>query len=245
MSIVDPPNQIVALVGGTGAGKSTLLCLVPRFYDPNQGSVTLDGRDLRQITKKSLRAKIAIVSARHASFSTTIRENIAYGGPDATDDGNPRGRPSRSGRRIHSAACRLVTIVPWGNEAVISAWASASASGSRALSSRTRPSCARQADIRARSHHGSCHHGNNQRPHAGPNHSHCDASPRHYSRRGSDRRARAWPDCRTRHGRGTATKRGFTPPCTRVAIIHLLQTSNERARAASKAIGGPSRFRPT
>ena len=79
------PNQIVALVGGTGAGKSTLLSLVPRFYDPNQGSVTLDGRDLRQITKKSLRSKIAIVLQDTLLFSTTIRENIAYGRPDATD----------------------------------------------------------------------------------------------------------------------------------------------------------------
>jgi ATP-binding cassette subfamily B protein len=79
------PNQIVALVGGTGAGKSTLLSLVPRFYDPNQGSVTLDGRDLRQITKKSLRSKIAIVLQDTLLFSTTIRENIAYGRPGATD----------------------------------------------------------------------------------------------------------------------------------------------------------------
>ena len=80
------PNQIVAVVGGTGAGKSTLLSLVPRFYDPNSGSVTLDGRDLRAITKKSLRAKIAIVLQDTLLFSTTIRENIAYGRPDATDD---------------------------------------------------------------------------------------------------------------------------------------------------------------
>ncbi|HEX7516946.1 MAG TPA: ABC transporter ATP-binding protein [Chthoniobacterales bacterium] len=79
------PNQIVALVGGTGAGKSTLLSLVPRFYDPDRGSVTLDGRDLRQITKKSLRATIAIVLQDTLLFSTTIRENIAYGRPDATD----------------------------------------------------------------------------------------------------------------------------------------------------------------
>jgi len=79
------PNQIVALVGGTGAGKSTLLSLVPRFYDPNEGSLTLDDRDLRQITKKSLRAKIAIVLQDTLLFSTTIRENIAYGRPDATD----------------------------------------------------------------------------------------------------------------------------------------------------------------
>ena len=80
------PNQIVALVGGTGAGKSTLLSLVPRFYDPNEGRVTLDDRDLRQITKKSLRDKIAIVLQDTLLFSTTIRENIAYGRPDATED---------------------------------------------------------------------------------------------------------------------------------------------------------------
>jgi ATP-binding cassette subfamily B protein/subfamily B ATP-binding cassette protein MsbA len=80
------PNQIVAVVGGTGAGKSTLLSLVPRFYDPNSGTVTLDGHDLRTITKKSLRAQIAIVLQDTLLFSTTIRENIAYGRPDATDD---------------------------------------------------------------------------------------------------------------------------------------------------------------
>jgi ATP-binding cassette subfamily B protein len=79
------PNQIVALVGGTGAGKSTLLSLVPRFYDPDEGRVTLDGRELRHITKKSLRDKIAIVLQDTLLFSTTIRENIAYGRPDATD----------------------------------------------------------------------------------------------------------------------------------------------------------------
>jgi ATP-binding cassette subfamily B protein/subfamily B ATP-binding cassette protein MsbA len=80
------PNQIVAVVGGTGAGKSTLLSLVPRFYDPNSGRVTLDGRDLRAVTKKSLRARIAIVLQDTLLFSTTIRENIAYGRPGATDD---------------------------------------------------------------------------------------------------------------------------------------------------------------
>ena len=79
------PNQIVALVGGTGAGKSTLLSLVPRFYDPSAGVVSLDGRDVRQITKKSLREQIAIVLQDTILFSTTIRENIAYGRSEATD----------------------------------------------------------------------------------------------------------------------------------------------------------------
>ncbi len=80
------PNQIVGLVGGTGAGKSTLLSLVPRFYDPNKGSITLDGRDLREITKKTLRAQIAIVLQDTLLFSTTVRENIAYGRPEATEE---------------------------------------------------------------------------------------------------------------------------------------------------------------
>jgi ATP-binding cassette subfamily B protein/subfamily B ATP-binding cassette protein MsbA len=80
------PNQIVGLVGGTGAGKSTLLSLVPRFYDPTAGSITLDGRDLRDITKKTLRTQVAIVLQDTLLFSTTARENIAYGRPEATEE---------------------------------------------------------------------------------------------------------------------------------------------------------------
>ena len=80
------PNQMIAIVGGTGAGKSTLLSLVPRFYDPTSGSVTLDGHDVREIKKRSLRAQIGIVLQDTLLFSTTIRENIAYGRSDATDD---------------------------------------------------------------------------------------------------------------------------------------------------------------
>ena len=80
------PNQMIAIVGGTGAGKSTLLSLVPRFYDPTSGSVALDGRNVREIKKKSLRAQIGIVLQDTLLFSTTIRENIAYGRPDASDD---------------------------------------------------------------------------------------------------------------------------------------------------------------
>jgi ABC-type multidrug transport system fused ATPase/permease subunit len=86
ISLTIAPNQIVALVGGTGAGKSTFLSLVPRFYDPTGGFVRLDGRDLHAITKKSLRAQIAIVLQDTLLFSTTIRENIAYGRPDATEE---------------------------------------------------------------------------------------------------------------------------------------------------------------
>ena len=79
------PGQAVAFVGGTGAGKSTLLSLVPRFYDPVAGRVLLDGRDVRDVTKRSLRAQISVVLQDTLLFSTTVRENIAYGRPDATD----------------------------------------------------------------------------------------------------------------------------------------------------------------
>lgn len=80
------PGESVAFVGGTGAGKSTLLSLVPRFYDPNAGQVFLDGHDLRHVTKKSLRAQIGMVLQDTVLFSTTIKENIAYGRPGATEE---------------------------------------------------------------------------------------------------------------------------------------------------------------
>src|SRR5207247_8332296 len=88
------PNEIIALVGGTGAGKSTLLSLVPRFYDPTSGRLRLDRRDIREITKKSLRQQIAIVLQDTLLFSTTVRENIAYGRPGATDEEIQIGRAS-------------------------------------------------------------------------------------------------------------------------------------------------------
>ncbi len=79
------PGERVAFVGGTGAGKSTLLSLVPRFYDPTAGRVLLDERDVRTVTKQSLRAQISLVLQDTLLFSTTVRENIAYGRPDATE----------------------------------------------------------------------------------------------------------------------------------------------------------------
>ncbi len=79
------PGESVAFVGGTGAGKSTLLSLVPRFYDPTGGDITVDGHNLRTITKKSLRAQIGMVLQDTLLFSTTIKENIAYGRPGATE----------------------------------------------------------------------------------------------------------------------------------------------------------------
>ena len=80
------PGETVAFVGGTGAGKSTLLSLVPRFYDPTSGIVRIDGHDLKSVTKTSLRAQIGMVLQDTILFSSSIRENIAYGREGATED---------------------------------------------------------------------------------------------------------------------------------------------------------------
>jgi ATP-binding cassette, subfamily B, bacterial len=79
-------GERVALAGGTGAGKSTLLSLVPRFYDPTRGTVSIDGQNLREVTKKSLRSHISMVLQDTVLLSTTVRENIAYGRPGATEE---------------------------------------------------------------------------------------------------------------------------------------------------------------
>jgi ATP-binding cassette subfamily B protein/subfamily B ATP-binding cassette protein MsbA len=86
ISLTIAPGESVALVGGTGAGKSTLLSLLPRFYDPSQGEVTVDGYNVRGLTKKSLRAHISMVLQDTLLFSTSVRENIAYGRPEATEE---------------------------------------------------------------------------------------------------------------------------------------------------------------
>ena len=86
VSLHIPPGQTVALVGATGAGKSTMAKLVARFYDPTSGAVLVDGHDLREISSSSLRSQMGIVPQEAFLFSGTIRENIAFGRPDADDD---------------------------------------------------------------------------------------------------------------------------------------------------------------
>lgn len=81
-----PAGETVALVGPSGAGKSTLVSLLPRFYDPQEGRVTVDGYDLRTVTRQSLRNQIASVSQEVNLFNTSIGENIRYGRLDASDE---------------------------------------------------------------------------------------------------------------------------------------------------------------
>ena len=86
VSIHIPAGKSVALVGPSGGGKTTICSLLPRFYDVTAGKVTIDGKDVRDLTLKSLRNQIGMVQQDVYLFDGTIRENIAYGKPDATDE---------------------------------------------------------------------------------------------------------------------------------------------------------------
>jgi ATP-binding cassette, subfamily B, multidrug efflux pump len=86
ISFTARPGQTVAILGTTGSGKSTLVNLIPRFYDVTGGAVRLDGNDVRDVTLSSLRSQIGIVLQETRLFSGTVRDNVAFGKPDATDE---------------------------------------------------------------------------------------------------------------------------------------------------------------
>lgn len=85
MSLTVPAGQTIALVGTTGAGKTTIAKLIARFYDPDSGSVTLDGVDLRRLSQSDLRRHVVMVTQENFLFSGTVADNIRFGRPDATD----------------------------------------------------------------------------------------------------------------------------------------------------------------
>jgi ATP-binding cassette, subfamily B, multidrug efflux pump len=86
ISFVAQPGQTVAILGTTGSGKSTLVNLIPRFYDVTEGSVRLDGHDVRDVTLASLRSQMGIVLQTSLLFSGPVRDNVAYGRPEATQE---------------------------------------------------------------------------------------------------------------------------------------------------------------
>lgn len=86
INLTVPAGQALALVGTSGGGKTTLVNLLPRFYEVSQGSILIDGMDIRQATMKSLRSQIAIVTQQTILFNDTVRVNIAYGRPEASQE---------------------------------------------------------------------------------------------------------------------------------------------------------------
>ncbi len=105
-------GRIVALIGHTGSGKTTLAALVPRFYDVQAGSVSIDGYDVRELTLTSLRREIGVIAQDPFLFSATVRENIAFGRPGARDD-----EVERAARLAQ--AHEFVEALPEGYETVI------------------------------------------------------------------------------------------------------------------------------
>ena len=132
VDLVIPPGQTVALVGATGAGKSTFAKLVARFYDPSSGAVLVDGHDLRSVTADSLRSQMGIVPQEAFLFSGTIRENISFGRPDASDEDIRAA--ARAVGRIRSSSSSTTATTPRSASA---------ASSSRRGSASSWPSLAR------------------------------------------------------------------------------------------------------
>jgi ABC-type multidrug transport system fused ATPase/permease subunit len=106
------PGRTVALIGHTGAGKTTLAALVPRFYDATEGRILVDGVDVRDVTRRSLRREIGVISQDPFLFSATVRENIAFGVLDATDE-----RVERAARAAQ--AHEFVEALPQGYDTII------------------------------------------------------------------------------------------------------------------------------
>ncbi|HCF86901.1 MAG TPA: ABC transporter ATP-binding protein, partial [Ktedonobacter sp.] len=104
ISIDAQPGQIIAILGATGSGKSTILHLLPRFYDAISGRITIDGKDIREVTQASLRRNVGLVLQDIFLFNATLRDNIAYGVANASDE---QVIAAAKIARLHDFACGL------------------------------------------------------------------------------------------------------------------------------------------
>jgi ATP-binding cassette subfamily B protein len=126
LDLTIPAGQTVALVGATGAGKTTIAKLVSRFYDPTGGAVRLDGVDLREIAEPDLRRAVVMVTQENFLFSGTVRENIAFGRPDATP-----AQIERAARAI--GAHEFITALPDGYDTDVAKGGGRLSAGQRQL----------------------------------------------------------------------------------------------------------------
>ena len=165
------PGETVALVGPTGAGKSTALALLHRAFDPQSGSIKIDGMDIRGLKLAALRRNIGVVFQEVLLFNRSIAENLRVGNPDATDDGNAR-RPRRARRRSNSSsATRKGSKRSSASAAARSPVANASAlSIARALAQESADPDPRRGDQRARRHDRAEGAGRARRGDEGPHH---------------------------------------------------------------------------
>jgi ABC-type multidrug transport system fused ATPase/permease subunit len=124
VSFVIRPGERVALVGASGAGKSTIVSLLLRFYDPNAGTIRVDGLDLREYQRAALRQQMGVVLQEPMLFATSIRENIAYGKPDATP-----AEIERAARMAH--AHDFITALPAGYDTLVGERGSTLSGGQR------------------------------------------------------------------------------------------------------------------
>ena len=124
LSLTVDPGETVALVGGTGSGKSTVARLVPRFYDVRDGQILVDGHDVRRLTLTSLRSAVGLVLDEPFLFSASVRDNIAYGRPDAGLD------EVRAAARA-AAADEFITALPDGYDTVVGERGSTLSGGQR------------------------------------------------------------------------------------------------------------------
>ena len=106
MSLDIAPGQMIAIVGPTGAGKTTLVNLLMRFYDVDSGAIRVDGVDIRELKRGALRRMFGMVLQDTWLFSGTIRENIAYGREDASDEAIVHAAQGGAGRSLHPHAAR-------------------------------------------------------------------------------------------------------------------------------------------
>ena len=201
------PGETLALVGPSGAGKSAVARLLLRFYDPSSGAVRLDGHDLRDLTLHSLRENVAVLLQETLVFDGTVRENIAYGRPNATE---ARDRPRRRGGRrprVHRGLAGGLRH-QGGTEGPVAVGGAAPADGDRAGDGegRARPDPRRADDGPGRGVRGQGH-GPPAPPDGGP-HDDRDLPQPHHRARGRHRgRAGGGTDHRARHPSGASGPR--------------------------------------
>ena len=224
-------GQVIAIVGLSGAGKTTLVNLIPRFYDATGGAILVDGVDIRDVTLRSLRSQVGIVTQETVLFDDTIASNIAYGSPGATAGGHRVGGACRACARIHREARERL------RNRYRRAWAapvrrSAAEAGDRPRAAQELPDTdPRRSHVVARRRIGTARPGRARQPDAQP-HGIRDCAPVvDGPASGQDRRARAREGRRDRPARRA-------PGAQRRRVREAVLVAAVRPRAGSAAGGG-------